>query len=79
MVLIRNSNRNGLPLISFNCRDCYVAVSGIPTPRSDHAVAMAKFARQCLEKMNALTKTLEVKLVRLNWFDIHCQCVDNWF
>jgi hypothetical protein len=46
------------------CSDCYVAVSGIPTPRSDHAVAMAKFARQCLEKMHALTKILEVKLVR---------------
>jgi hypothetical protein len=48
----------------FFVSDCYVAVSGIPTPRPDHAVAMAKFARQCLETMHALTKVLEVKLVR---------------
>lgn len=31
--------------------DCYVAVSGIPRPRQDHAVAMAKFARDAMDAM----------------------------
>ena len=42
--------------------DCYVAVSGIPEARADHAVAMAKFARDCLYKMRSITKELEVSL-----------------
>jgi class 3 adenylate cyclase len=42
--------------------DCYVAVCGISEARDDHAVAMAKFARECLSKMRNLTKMLEVKL-----------------
>ena len=36
--------------------DCYVAVTGLPEPRKDHAVVMAKFARECLYKFNELTK-----------------------
>jgi class 3 adenylate cyclase len=34
--------------------DCYVAVTGCPDVREDHALVMTKFARdmlQCLEKM----------------------------
>lgn len=42
--------------------DCYVAVAGLPEPRKDHAVVMARFARDCLTKMNDLTKRLEVTL-----------------
>jgi class 3 adenylate cyclase len=42
--------------------DCYVAVTGLPEARKDHAVAMAKFARECLEKFNQLTKQLEITL-----------------
>jgi class 3 adenylate cyclase len=42
--------------------DCYVAVTGLPKPRKDHAVVMVKFARDCLQKMNQLTKKLQVKL-----------------
>ena len=42
--------------------DCYVAASGIPEARGDHAVSMAKFARDCLYKMKSLTKLLEVSL-----------------
>jgi class 3 adenylate cyclase len=42
--------------------DCYVAVAGLPEPRSDHAVVMAKFSRECLDKFNALTKQLEISL-----------------
>jgi len=42
--------------------DCYVAVAGLPEPRKDHAVAMVKFAHECLKKITELTKRLEVAL-----------------
>jgi class 3 adenylate cyclase len=42
--------------------DCYVAVAGLPEPRKDHAVAMVKFAHECLRKISELTKRLEVEL-----------------
>jgi class 3 adenylate cyclase len=42
--------------------DCYVAACGVPVARNDHAVAMARFARDCLFKMNELTRTMEVSL-----------------
>ena len=42
--------------------DCYVAVSGVPDPRKDHAVAMVRFAQDCLYQMRILTKRLEVTL-----------------
>ena len=42
--------------------DCYVAVTGLPEPRKDHAVAMCKFARDCMVRMNELTRHLELIL-----------------
>ena len=42
--------------------DCYVAVCGVPTPRKDHAVALARFSRDCLFKMHNLTRKMEVSL-----------------
>ncbi|CAB9501709.1 Receptor-type guanylate cyclase gcy [Seminavis robusta] len=42
--------------------DCYVAVCGLPDPRKDHALAMAKFGQDILQRMNVLTKELEVLL-----------------
>mmetsp|Transcript_24964 Transcript_24964/g.58576 ORF Transcript_24964/g.58576 Transcript_24964/m.58576 type:complete len:1202 (+) Transcript_24964:64-3669(+) len=39
--------------------DCYVAVSGLPDPRSDHAIVMSKFARDCREQFNELCSSLE--------------------
>eukprot|EP00977_Amphora_coffeiformis_P021283 scaffold9134_cov170-Amphora_coffeaeformis.AAC.7 len=39
--------------------DCYVAVAGVPDARKDHAVIMARFAADCMRRMNALTKKLE--------------------
>eukprot|EP00934_Nitzschia_sp_Nitz4_P008759 Nitzschia sp. Nitz4//scaffold136_size62208//2//1935//NITZ4_006359-RA/size62208-augustus-gene-0.3-mRNA-1//-1//CDS//3329535591//8749//frame0 len=42
--------------------DCYVAASGIPDYRREHAVIMCKFARDILAKMVSLTKELEVTL-----------------
>ena len=42
--------------------DCYVAVTGLPEARKDHALVMARFARECLDKFNELAKALEIKL-----------------
>eukprot|EP00526_Cylindrotheca_closterium_P003860 CAMPEP_0113601554 /NCGR_PEP_ID=MMETSP0017_2-20120614/292_1 /TAXON_ID=2856 /ORGANISM="Cylindrotheca closterium" /LENGTH=1159 /DNA_ID=CAMNT_0000509857 /DNA_START=105 /DNA_END=3584 /DNA_ORIENTATION=- /assembly_acc=CAM_ASM_000147 len=42
--------------------DCYVAVCGLPEPNDDHAVVMARFARDCLEKMNEMARKLEATL-----------------
>ena len=42
--------------------DCYVAASGIPEPRQDHAVLCARFARDILTMLGRLTKELEVSL-----------------
>ncbi|KAL7562526.1 hypothetical protein ACA910_008233 [Epithemia clementina (nom. ined.)] len=42
--------------------DCYVAATGLPEPRQDHAVAMARFAKDCMTKMQVLTRKLEVHL-----------------
>jgi class 3 adenylate cyclase len=42
--------------------DCYVAVTGLPDPMEDHAVVMAKFANECMYKMNELTRKLELVL-----------------
>jgi class 3 adenylate cyclase len=42
--------------------DCYVAVTGLPEPRKDHAVAMARFSRDCMVRMRSLCKQLEVTL-----------------
>jgi len=42
--------------------DCYVAVCGLPDPRPQHAVAMARFAKDILQRMYVLSKQLEVTL-----------------
>merc|ERR1711988_717951 len=42
--------------------DCYMAVTGLPNPKKDHALIMARFARDCRDQMNQLTKSLEVTL-----------------
>jgi class 3 adenylate cyclase len=42
--------------------DCYVAATGLPDPRADHAIVMARFARKALVRMNHLTKLLEAQL-----------------
>jgi Adenylate and Guanylate cyclase catalytic domain len=42
--------------------DCYVAVSGLPNPCRDHALVMARFARDCLNKFQEQTKLLELTL-----------------
>ncbi|KAL3910521.1 MAG: hypothetical protein SGILL_007661, partial [Bacillariaceae sp.] len=42
--------------------DSYVAVTGLPEPQEDHALIMAKFAKDCLQTMNDVTHALEVQL-----------------
>jgi class 3 adenylate cyclase len=42
--------------------DSYVAVAGVPAPRQDHAVAIARFASQCLRDMDQIVKDLETSL-----------------
>jgi class 3 adenylate cyclase len=42
--------------------DSYMAVTGVPEPDPDHAVTMAKFAYQCLVKMDGVTSDLETLL-----------------
>mmetsp|Transcript_1718 Transcript_1718/g.4427 ORF Transcript_1718/g.4427 Transcript_1718/m.4427 type:complete len:967 (-) Transcript_1718:770-3670(-) len=42
--------------------DSYVAVCGLPEPRKNHAVAMAKFAFACVEKMKEKTREMELTL-----------------
>jgi class 3 adenylate cyclase len=40
--------------------DCYVSVAGLPEARKDHAVAMARFAQECMLRIQTLTRKLEV-------------------
>jgi len=42
--------------------DCYVAVCGLPDPKKDHAVVMARFAQDCLDASRDLVKRLETTL-----------------
>ena len=42
--------------------DCYVAVTGVPEAQADHAMRMARFAFNCLDKVNEITRELEVHL-----------------
>ena len=51
-----------LPSSDLTSGDSYVAVAGVPKPRKDHAVAMARFALSCLHRMHTLTKKLEIVL-----------------
>jgi len=42
--------------------DSYVAVSGLPEPRKEHAVVMVRFAREILDAMNLVCNSLVVQL-----------------
>jgi class 3 adenylate cyclase len=42
--------------------DCYVAVTGLPEPKKDHAVIMARFAKEIMQIMGKITRTLELTL-----------------
>ena len=42
--------------------DSYVAVTGLPDPQRDHALIMARFARDCRIRFKEITRTLELAL-----------------
>jgi len=42
--------------------DCYVAATGLPEARADHAVIMARFARDCLFHFGVLVRQMEETL-----------------
>jgi len=42
--------------------DCYVAVTGLPTPQEDHHLRMVKFAKRVLKNMGTMTRQMEVML-----------------
>ena len=42
--------------------DCYVAATGLPNATNDHAVAMASFARRCMEAIVETVTELEESL-----------------
>ena len=42
--------------------DCYVGVCGLPQPRRNHAVVIARFAQHIMLKMSKIVHELEVAL-----------------
>jgi class 3 adenylate cyclase len=48
--------------------DCYVAVVGLPTVRTHHAVVMARFARDCRDQMAKITEELASTLGPVSFF-----------
>ncbi|CAJ1963516.1 unnamed protein product [Cylindrotheca closterium] len=42
--------------------DCYVAVTGLPSPQADHHLRMVRFARYALQKISVVTHDMEVSL-----------------
>lgn len=42
--------------------DCYVAACGVPESRKDHALVMARFARDCLMAFGDVVRQLESEL-----------------
>ena len=42
--------------------DCYVAAAGLPEIIKDHAMVIARFARDCLDQFPKLVREMEVVL-----------------
>jgi class 3 adenylate cyclase len=38
--------------------DCYIATTGVPYPREDHAIVLAQFSRRCRRKANEVLQKL---------------------
>ena len=57
-----SSHRSFSPPNCTQIGDCYLAVAGLPDPRKDHAMIMARFSRDCLDKFHQVTRMLEVTL-----------------
>ena len=57
----KNAKRLGIFKVE-TVGECYVAACGVPNPRPDHAVQMARFAVRCVQTMHQVTKDLELSL-----------------
>ncbi|CAJ1952993.1 unnamed protein product [Cylindrotheca closterium] len=57
----RHAERRGVFKVE-TVGDCFVAVCGLPDPRQDHAVVMAKFACDCRNAMKKVKRKLEKEL-----------------
>lgn len=57
----KQANKHGIFKVE-TVGECYVAVSGLPNPRKDHAVAICRFARNCVHVFRNTTKNLETTL-----------------
>jgi hypothetical protein len=55
--------------------ETYMAVTGLPRPQPDHAVRMARFARECMYRVRDLTQSLEVELGKRVRERGNCVCV----
>jgi class 3 adenylate cyclase len=42
--------------------DSYMCVTGVPEPDPEHHISMAKFAYQCVKKMDQVTEELDILL-----------------
>ena len=54
--------RHLTPIIHSAFSRSYVAATGLPQARKDHAKAMVRFARDIMQKMHVLTRELELEL-----------------
>ena len=54
--------------------DTYVAVSGVPEARKDHAMVMARFAHLCLQDFRTTLDVLERKLGYVYGWGAVSQC-----
>jgi Adenylate and Guanylate cyclase catalytic domain len=58
--------------------DSYVAVVGLPTPRKHHAVVMARFAQECILRMNTLMQDLAKVLGSVSTMNVGYVCCRYW-
>lgn len=59
---LANGNNGAYSHLVFLIIQIDVAAAGLPDPRPDHAIVMARFARDCSLQFQALTQQLEVSL-----------------
>lgn len=62
MIVVSIRHQSNQNILSHQHPSSDVAVTGLPVARRDHAVAMARFAQECLDSFGVLTKRLESTL-----------------
>ena len=53
---------------------CVVAATGLPEPRADHAIAMARFARQCMRKFEKIIREHLEPRLGPSTLDLRARC-----